>query len=239
MEPTEGGTPNRANTLSSAFSNTHLECMLMISLDSAKPLLSALLPIGRLFDRVYSDAIVPCSAELGLEAQRVESEFSDRAALLKVHQQIRQARVVIADLTAKNPNILYGIGYAHAAEKRVILIAQHGEDLPFPRTDYPTLIYGGNTSELLKQLRENLPQAAASVPVGNSANGLGTAPVAARERFFSLFGELLAEHGCTHGGGIRMENEKTFVLENQEMDLALVQALARRARELGIRLKLL
>src|SRR5688572_8723363 len=128
----------------------------MADRNSAKPLLAALPPMGKLFDQVYFEAIVPCSIELGMDAQRVQTQFSDRDALQGVHDQIQQAHLIIADLTAKNPNVLYQIGYAHASGKKVILIAQHGEDLPFPPTDYPTLIYAGNITELFGQLRENL-----------------------------------------------------------------------------------
>ena len=201
----------------------------MASQNSTKPLLAALLPMGTLFDRVYTEAIVPCSTELGMEAQRVQAEFSDRHALSKVHDQIRQAQQIIADITARNPNVLYQIGYAHAADKRVILIAQHGEDLPFPRSNYPTLIYAGNISELRRQLRETVQPTPPGVAFLAPSNGHATAPEEnASDKFLSLFGDLLTEYGCQHRGGIHMENEKTFVLENQELELALVQALARR-----------
>src|SRR5262245_37114245 len=149
----------------------------MDSQNSPKASVAALLPAGRLFDRVYDEAIVPCSIELGLEAQRVPSEFSEREMLIKVRDQIQRAHWIIADLTAKNPNVLYQIGYAHAAEKSVSLIAQHGEDLPFPQSVYPTLVYAGNTSELLRQLRENLQQRRGRAFGGGSVNG----PTAVRE----------------------------------------------------------
>jgi hypothetical protein len=203
------------------------------------PILSALLPMGRLFDQVYVESIVPCSSELRMEAQRVQTEFSDHAALLTIQGQIRRAHLIIADLTAKNPNVLYLIGYAHALAKRVILIAQHGEDLPFPQSDYPTLIYAGNTFELLKELRGSLQDPSATPRGVSSSNGYATTAATAREKFCSLFGDLLTEHGCEHPGGIHMENDKTIVIKNQEMDFALVAALSRRARELGIRLKFL
>jgi chorismate synthase len=61
----------------------------------------------------------------------------------------------------------------------------------------------------------------------------------ARRLFESKFGEILAAHHHQHRGSIELENETTFVLLNQDMDLALVQDLSRRARELGLRLKLM
>jgi hypothetical protein len=205
----------------------------------AKPFVAAVLPLGQLFDRVYLEAIVPCSTKLGQEAHRVPAVFSDRETLLKVQSELRDADWVIADLTARNPNVFYQVGYAHAAGKKVTLITQHGENMPLPESDHPVLIYAGNTAELLTLLRENLRQPQSSFASEDSSNPPVTLSEVARDKFFSIFGDLLAEDGGAQCGKIYMENDKTFILENQELDLALVQALARRARELGLRLKLL
>jgi hypothetical protein len=59
-----------------------------------------------------------------------------------------------------------------------------------------------------------------------------------QERFNQIFGELLKLHGYQHRGTIRQEGEKVFVLEDQELPLALVQQMAKKANEFGVRLKL-
>lgn len=42
-----------------------------------------------------------------------------------------RARIVIADLTGKNPNVFYEVGVAHTVGENVILITQRIEDVPF------------------------------------------------------------------------------------------------------------
>ncbi len=38
---------------------------------------------------------------------------------------------MVADISGKNPNVLYEIGMAHSLGKNVVLIAEQGESLPF------------------------------------------------------------------------------------------------------------
>jgi len=44
---------------------------------------------------------------------------------------ILNARVLIAELTGKNPNVFYELGLAHAQGKDVILLTQSINDVPF------------------------------------------------------------------------------------------------------------
>jgi len=48
-----------------------------------------------------------------------------------VWEGICRARVVIADLTAKNPNVAYEVGLADAIGKDVILLTQTEKEVPF------------------------------------------------------------------------------------------------------------
>jgi chorismate synthase len=75
-----------------------------------------------------------------------------------------------------------------------------------------------------------------ATPASARSNGAAPDP---RRLFKSKFGDILSAHHHQHRGEIQMENETTFVLLNQDMDLALVQDLSRRAREIGFRLKLM
>ncbi|HVS80840.1 MAG TPA: hypothetical protein VHE60_03835 [Pyrinomonadaceae bacterium] len=49
----------------------------------------------------------------------------------QVWAQIRKAKVLLADLTGKNPNVFYELGLAHAARKPVVFVAGDIEDVPF------------------------------------------------------------------------------------------------------------
>lgn len=46
-------------------------------------------------------------------------------------KQIKASNIIIADVTVRNANVYYELGYAHALGKKVILIAQDGAEIPF------------------------------------------------------------------------------------------------------------
>jgi hypothetical protein len=128
---------------------------------------------------------------------------------------------------------MYGAGYAHGVGKRVLFLTSHGEDFPFDKDRHPIIIYAGNLDFLRNELSKYLHtgKTASAPPESASSNG--------REKFAQIFGDILKQHHHEHRGEIEMENAKTFVLLNQDMDLALVQDLSRKARELGFRIKLM
>lgn len=49
----------------------------------------------------------------------------------QILEAISRSRVIVADITGRNPNVLYEIGIAHSLSKNVILIAEAGEIIPF------------------------------------------------------------------------------------------------------------
>jgi hypothetical protein len=146
---------------------------------------------------------------------------------------LERCNLVIADVTGRNPNVLYFVGWADALKKRTILLASFAEDFPF-ESHREKIIYARDAEFLKEELGRRLSEAGAS-----SAEAAACSDAEAKEKFYAIFGDLLKKHGQEHHGGVEMENEKTFLLTNQEFDLALVQDMARRGRELGLRIKLL
>jgi hypothetical protein len=57
---------------------------------------------------------------------------------------IWRARVVIADLSGKNPNVFYEAGIAHTLGRDVILAAQSMDDVPFDLRPLRTVTYLDN-----------------------------------------------------------------------------------------------
>ena len=70
--------------------------------------------------------------------------------------QIAKADLIVADLTGRNPNVFYETGYAHALTKRVILLTQRAEDIPFDLKDYPHVIYDGKIFRLKPELEKRI-----------------------------------------------------------------------------------
>jgi hypothetical protein len=76
--------------------------------------------------------------------------------LQRIYHQINSADLIIADMTGKNPNVFYEVGYAHALDKKVILLTKNGEDIPFDLKHYPFIIYE-NISGLKEELKKRIP----------------------------------------------------------------------------------
>lgn len=193
-------------------------------------MIATLLPAGKLFDRVYSEAILPAAAAAGKEVVRLDLDFTRESAREAILRNLQSAELTIADLTGRNPHVMYLVGLAHALGAKLLLIAQHLEDFPFDPHAHSPIAYAGDCHFLQAELIARLKGESRPAETGASD---------ACEKFLATFGDILTKHGYEHRGGIEMENPTTFVLLNQDMDLALVQDLARKARELGMRLKLM
>jgi hypothetical protein len=74
----------------------------------------------------------------------------------RIFNQISKADVLIADMTGRNPNVFYEVGYAHALGKIVILVTQNADDIPFDLKHRQHIIYGGRIDSLKTQLTERL-----------------------------------------------------------------------------------
>ena len=69
-----------------------------------------------------------------------------------------QARIIVANITGRNPNVYYELGIAHAIDKPVIMIAQNKSDLPFDIRAKQIIFYNDN-----QQLEKELVQMLARV----------------------------------------------------------------------------
>jgi hypothetical protein len=67
----------------------------------------------------------------GLRVERGDHQILTVPLLEKIREQIVEAKVLLADITGRNPNVFYELGLAHALEKPVILLTQdEAEDVP-------------------------------------------------------------------------------------------------------------
>lgn len=106
-------------------------------------------------------------------------------------ENLRDAYVVLADLTDQNPNVFYELGVRHALKNRTILIAQDEKFIPFDLRPYATYVYNGKTKrgreELATRLRELLADVdqspdRADNPVSDFLGGRAVAAHAAASR---------------------------------------------------------
>lgn len=79
--------------------------------------------------------------EVGLRCSRGDDEFRSAHILHYVLREVPRARVVIANISGRNPNVFYELGIAHAIGKQVIIVARAGEEFPFDIADTRVFVY--------------------------------------------------------------------------------------------------
>jgi len=59
-------------------------------------------------------------------------------------------------MTGRNPNVFYETGYAHALGKKVVLLTQKADDIPFDLKHYQHIIYAGRIADLIPELEKRV-----------------------------------------------------------------------------------
>jgi hypothetical protein len=85
-------------------------------------------PIGGYYATIYEPAI----KKAGLTPVRADTDiFATGKIIDQIWTGLRRAKVLVAELTGRNPNVLYELGLAHALHKPVVLISSNEADVPF------------------------------------------------------------------------------------------------------------
>ena len=94
---------------------------------------------------------------MGIIAQRVDEQtFHNETILERIYNQIGAADFIIADMTGRNPNVFYEVGYAHAKGKTCVLITKDAADIPFDLKHHRHIVYGQSLVILQEKLRGDL-----------------------------------------------------------------------------------
>jgi hypothetical protein len=117
-------------------------------------LVAVMMPFSPGFSDVY-EALKEVAAEAGMTCHRADDIWINEHIMDDVINLLWRARLVIADLSGKNPNVFYETGIAHTLGREVIQIAQSMDDVPFDLRSIRTVRYLSN-GEGLARLRNDL-----------------------------------------------------------------------------------
>jgi len=85
-------------------------------------------PLGDYYTKIYEPAI----KKAGLNAVRADNDIFGTGKIVdQIWNGITSAKILIAELTTRNPNVYYELGLAHALKKPVVLVSSNEEDVPF------------------------------------------------------------------------------------------------------------
>jgi hypothetical protein len=131
---------------------------LPVEVATEQDLVAVMMPFDARFANVYA-TLQQAVAESGMRCYRADDIWLNNHIMDDVISLIWRARVVIADLSSKNPNVLYETGIAHTLGRKVIQIAQSMDDIPFDLRAIRSVTYlpnGEGLERLKAQLVERL-----------------------------------------------------------------------------------
>lgn len=106
-----------------------------------KPFVFVLMPFADEFNDIYELGIRAACRQAGAFCERVDEQIFEGSILERVCHQIATADLIVADMSGRNPNVFYEVGYAHALGKRVILLTQTASDIPFDLKHFQHIVY--------------------------------------------------------------------------------------------------
>ena len=110
---------------------------------SDKPFAFVLMPFGEEHADVYNLGIKSTVEAAGMIAQRVDEQIFHREGILqRIYNQIEAADLIIADMSGRNPNVFYEVGYSHGKSKLCILLTKDADDIPFDLKRHRHIVYG-------------------------------------------------------------------------------------------------
>jgi hypothetical protein len=111
-------------------------------------------------DETYGYIIAPAVRSAGLEPYRADLDLSPGAITTKMLSELLSARIIIADLTGRNPNVFYELGIAHSFARPLISIADSSRTLPFDAKDERIIELGDYPSSGLTYVQGETAKAA-------------------------------------------------------------------------------
>lgn len=113
------------------------------------------------FDELYSEVIAPACVKYGLKPIRADDMYTNGLIIEDIMSAIREASIVIADITPNNANVYYEVGYAHGIGKETIFLSERKtrEKLPFDVAGIRTIFYDNSIrgkTKIEEQLNKHL-----------------------------------------------------------------------------------
>jgi hypothetical protein len=121
-----------------------------------KPFVFVLMPLDKKFDDIYKFGIKGAADDAGAYAERLDEQMFVEGMLDRIFNQISKADLIVADMTGRNPNVFYEVGYAHALGKITLLLTQNADDIPFDLRHRQHTVYSGSIGLLRKELSDRL-----------------------------------------------------------------------------------
>ena len=110
---------------------------------TVRPRIFVIMPFAEPFDTLYREVIRPIAERLQFDIVRVDEIAGPGIIVDDIQRQISQANAVVVEISSRNPNVFYELGYAHALDKPSVLLARRESsgEMPFDIRGYRAIFY--------------------------------------------------------------------------------------------------
>ena len=115
-----------------------------------------LMPFDGSYDDIYQFGIKYVLEKRGYHCIRIDEKSFHGQVIDEIQRSIVESDVIVAEMTDKNPNVYYEVGYAHGLGKHPILITKQANTLPFDLRGYKHIVYKGEIKTLRSELKSYL-----------------------------------------------------------------------------------
>jgi hypothetical protein len=98
-------------------------------------------PFREPFNTIYRDHVHGPLVDAGFTIERADEIYSTDIVVSDIWRGITGAEIVIAEVSGKNPNVMYEIGMAHTVGRPVVVLGQEISDVPFDLRHRRCLVY--------------------------------------------------------------------------------------------------
>mgnify|MGYP004455866879 FL=1 len=115
------------------------------------------------FNRVYDYIIVPACKQEGYEPIRADATSKSNVIIVEILRNILECDMAICDLSSRNPNVFYELGFRQAFNMKTVLMKDDQTDRPFDVSTIRSINYESSLridlvnkaiTELTKALKE-------------------------------------------------------------------------------------
>ena len=123
------------------------------------PVCFVMMPFGGKFKDWYADVFAPAISNAGMTPKRADDVYQTGSIVTQIWHLIQQSQIGLADLSDRNPNVMYELGLAHALGKPALLLTRDIEDVPFDLRHLRIIKYDLNSPKCTEKLRADITQA--------------------------------------------------------------------------------
>ena len=171
------------------------------------------------FTRVYEHLIKPACEQAGFEPIRADDTTKANIIMVDILQKILDCDMAICDLSSRNPNVFYELGFRQAFNKKTVLIKDSKTDMPFDTSAIRTITYNDNLR--IDEVKETIPKIAES---------LNSTFTSSDDSGYSLLKLLSIQKPATIPEGYKLSEDSSMILDAiKELSQQIIQINKRNA----------